>query len=329
MKATEIDVRTAKMLLEPLHGLESTIETEGDWAIALAIYRSEETFRCFHVTGLAKEVITVGERFCLRPLLDAVTREQRFYVLALSQKRVRLFDCGTYRIEEVALQGRVPSNLQSFLNTKMPDHVLDARSSGGPGVGSMKGVVFGTSSDRDKHNEYLAHYFRAIDTGVHRVLASGNIPLVLAGVEEELALYRKINTHKYLLEEDVYGSPDGVALKELHHRALDLVRKKLVSPAAKVVREFEDYRGVRRVALDLGEILARASEGRVSDLLVREDAERRGTWSRDTQKIREAGESEDLINVAVVETLLHGGQAYSLRAAEMPEGSEVAAVLRY
>lgn len=319
LKATEIDVRTAKMLLEPFHELESTIETDGDWVVTLAVYRAADIFRCFLVTDLTKDEIQVSDRFEVRPLLEAVSREQRFYILALSQKHVRLFDCTMHRIDEVDLKGRVQQNLHVFLSTKMPDHVLDGRAAGGPAVGSMKGVVFGTSADREKHDEYLAHFFRAIDSGLHPVLASTNTPLLLAGVEEEVALYRKINTHKQIIEQAVYGSQDGVNLRQLQQRAREVMRSRLAAPAAKVVAEFESHRGAKRVVTELDEILSQAEEGRVSDLLIREDAERLG----------DRGEGEDLLNLAAVRTLTHGGQAFTLRAAEMPEPADAAAVLRY
>ena len=92
LKELQIDVRTGQQLMDPLRELAATIEADGDWAVALAIYRSEDLLRCFRLPGVAREISTIADRFQIRPLLAAVTREQRFCVLALSQKHVRLFD---------------------------------------------------------------------------------------------------------------------------------------------------------------------------------------------------------------------------------------------
>jgi hypothetical protein len=54
----------------------------------------------------------------------------------------------------------------------------------------MKRVVFGTNSDRERHEEYLRHFFKEVDKGVNRILEGRAGPLILAGVEEEVALYR-------------------------------------------------------------------------------------------------------------------------------------------
>ena len=58
------------------------------------------------------------------------------------------------------------------------------------------------------------------------------------------------------------------------------------------------------------------ARGRVQDLLLRQETEqRRG--------------SEDLLNRAAIATLLQKGQVFELRASEMPEPVDVAAVLRF
>jgi len=81
------------MLAEPIHELAASVETEGDWGIGMLLYRSPETFRYVLMRELSKEFVTVGNRFQIRPLLGLLSHEQRCYLLALSQKHVRLFDC--------------------------------------------------------------------------------------------------------------------------------------------------------------------------------------------------------------------------------------------
>ena len=65
------------------------------------LYRSLETFRYIPMRELSKEFVTVGNHFQIRRLLGLLSREQRFYLLALSQKHVRLFDCTAQGAEEL------------------------------------------------------------------------------------------------------------------------------------------------------------------------------------------------------------------------------------
>jgi hypothetical protein len=224
LRATEIDADTARMLAEPIHELAAAIEVEGDWGFGMLIFRSPEVFRYFRLPELPKEFVSIGNGFQIRPLLGLFAHEQRFYLLALSQKHVRLFDCTQQSMEELQLPAKMPRNLKPWLNNRIPDHVLDNRSSAGSGEGSMKGVMFGTNTDREKHDEYLAHFFKEVDKGLRTVLLDKTIPLVVAAVEPEMAIYRRVNTYLRLTQEAVHGSSDGLTIRELHQRAVALLR---------------------------------------------------------------------------------------------------------
>jgi hypothetical protein len=208
------------------------------------------------------------------------------------------------------------------MNTRQPDHVLDNRAFGGPSLGSMPGVMFGTSADRERQDQYLTHFFKEVDKGLHSILADETEPLMLAGVEYEIALYRKVNTNPRLMEHSVQGSPDGVSRTELHERALEIVKRTFPAPLRKVINQFEKYRGSNRVSFSLTEILTNAYAGRILGLLLRKDAERRGIWN-------EASGEEDLLNLAALQTLLHRGQAFALKGCGLVDGNDAAAILRF
>jgi hypothetical protein len=291
LKVASPDVRTAQTLLEPLREFASTVETEGDWAVALAIYRSPDMFHCFRVPEIAKDFAAVEDGFDLRPLLKVISREQRFHLLALSQKKVRLFDCSQYRIQEIELHGRVPHNLRVFLNAAMS---------------SQAGAL-----DPERQEQYLTHFFQEIDKGLHKILAGDTAPLLLAGVEYEVALYRRITGYHHLMEQDIHGSPDGVRPHQLYESALEIIRTNFSAALRKLMREFPAHRDARRVAFNLTDIVEAASKGRVSHVLLREDAE------------------EPQLNLAALQTLSHGGEAYALKGFEMPDNADIAAVIRY
>jgi hypothetical protein len=99
------------------------------------------------------------------------------------------------------------------MDEREPDHVLDNRSAGGPSVGKMKGVLFGANTDRERHKE--------VDKGVHHILLGHTAPLILAGVEEEVAVYRHVNRYFRLIEQAVLGSPDAFEPNALHDRAME------------------------------------------------------------------------------------------------------------
>ena len=70
--------------------------------------------------------------------------------------------------------------------------------------------MFGTSSDREDKDEHMLHFFLGIDKAVQTALKESRNSLVPVGVEQELALYRRVNTYADLVEPGVHGAPDGL-----------------------------------------------------------------------------------------------------------------------
>jgi hypothetical protein len=196
----------------------------------------------------------------------------------------------------------------------------------------MEGVTFRTSTDRERRDEYLGHFFKEIDKGVHRLLRDDTAPLILAGVEYEIAGYRRVNTHSRLLEKAIHGSPDTMTARELHQYAMEIVMHSFSEPLQKALAHFEKLRDSPRVSLKWNAILTAAFEGRIADLLFSTDVEQRGVWNESLHEIQaqtDDGFEEDLVNVAALQTVLHRGQAFALRAQEMPEKADAVAVLRF
>jgi hypothetical protein len=294
-------------LLDPIREAVDAIETNHVWGKALLILRAPDVFHGYWLRQWRKEVLDVQERFQLRPLLAAIAREQRFHLLCLSQGEVRLFHSTMFQADEVKLPGSVPASLTAWMNARQPDHVLDNRSTGGPSTGSMKGVMFGTSSDREKRNEYLRHFFQEVDRGVHAVLREDIAPLVLAGVHDELAIYRRGNTYAHLFEKEVPGSPERVPTQELLERARDLLSQAPSAALRQVLGDVERH----PVSWSAKEIPEMAREGRIEDLLIHEDVD------------------DDRLDRAAIETLRHGGRVFAVRPAEMPRKGSAMAVLRH
>ncbi len=75
-----------------------------------AFFFSGGEVQYFHVGLELKELVAVGERFHLMPLLPLLTQSDHFYILALNQKNLRLYDATLTSIREVELKS-VPTNI--------------------------------------------------------------------------------------------------------------------------------------------------------------------------------------------------------------------------
>jgi hypothetical protein len=309
-----IDPALQVSLLQPMEEVFEHTESAGIWANALILLRSPDIFRYYFLYGQFKEQAIVANRFQIGAILSALGREQRFHLLALSRHNTRLLHCTPHAVEDEGLESVTPQDMRVWMNTQKPDHMLDGRSTAGPSVGSMKGVRFTTSSDRDNGDQDLTHFFKEVEKGVRTLLRQDTEPLILAGVDYEIASYRRVNSYPRLLEQAVVGSPDGLPDRELCRRARDLVMELPSAELAKALAAPERVDG-SRITVDPVEIFNAATEGRVADLFLCDTLDGDGI--------------AELMNTAAIETLRNSGRAFSLRAAEMPVDACTAAVLRF
>lgn len=322
-----ISDQTARELLEPLQALTQDQEllTGSRWGRAL--YRSPNVLRQFDLIGPVNEELTVGARFFIRPLLAELHLPAQFYLLELSKKDVALLRCAHFHAEEVELPKGVPTTLEEALEFKKPDHDLENRSAAGSSDGAKRRVRFGTGSGRETQQTYLSDFYRAVDRGVVEVLSNSKAPLVLAGVDEDTAIYRMINTYSNLLARAIGGSALGSfpLREESLEQAYWIVRSDVAETAAARLAEWKERATPARFSVHLEEILKAAMDGRVDSVYIDESAQRMGAFAAPNQ--HSWGE-EDLLNLAATETILRGGQAFALPNSKMPDMA-VAAILRY
>jgi len=310
-------------LIEPLLRLTETPEFQAGSHWGRAIFRSPEVFTILDGIETVKPGVTAGPCFEIRPVLADLHLPAEFYLLKLSQKAVEPWRYAGLRAQRVELPKGVPRTLDEALEFKPPDHDLENRSPAGSSIGSMRGVRFGTGSGRETAQTYVADFFKAVDRGIRELVHSADAPLVLAGVDEDTALYRSVSGYQRLLKETIHGSANSpFSEDELLQRAYAIVRSEAIERAVASLMELKERMAPARLSTDLDTILRAAVDGRVGWLYINQDARAFGV------KNVHWGE-EDLLNRAAIETLRQRGLAFSLPAAKMPDGAAVAAVFRY
>lgn len=318
-------------IMEPLRHLPDGLES-GPESRSAIVFRSPALFKQYFVPAVLDNSVTVADHFQVLDLLVAARACRPFYILALSQKHIRLLRCTNTASEEIALPSSVPQSLDDFLQMDQPDHVLDNSVTAGAGVGSGTRVMFGTGTDKERKDQYLLHFYKAVDTGVTELLKNDPAPLIVAGVEYELAVYRHESKFPRLAGEGVRGAPDGLKGGELHKRALEIAELYFGKEVDEALAMFERF-GSERTSVSLKEIVKAAHDGRVLHLFVAEGERHMGDWDETNDRVRmhreEQPGGEDIINAAAVQTLRHGGNVFVIPRNRIPHGSQMAAVMRY
>lgn len=319
-------------LFETLRDWETISQGQEPQGKAVAVFRSPAVF---NITWMQDQVQTralVGPHFYIRPLLAELDKGNQFYILALSQKDVRLLRCNSRGAEEVSIPGGTATSFGGYMDSAKPDHSRNNLTSAGPSGGHSKGIVGTTDTERENKGEYLGHFFRQIDRGVNELLRGSSDPVVLAGVEYELAQYHTLNTYPHLLDEDVKGAPNALKAGEMHARAIEALGRSYENRADAVLAEYNHKAG-GGASNRLKDVVTAAHDGRVLSLLVSDSLETTGTFDERTHAVKGhatgISEDEDLVNDAAVQTILHGGRVLSLSNKKMPNGAPLAAVFRY
>lgn len=333
--ARGVRATSARELLKPAAAL---LEDRPFWEHqdeGLALYLAPEFFRCWRVPFPPPEVLTVGRRFSLKPLLPLVSGAERFYILALSQHHVRLLSCTPFSSSAMPLPD-TPDSLPEALWTDDPERQLQFHSGAGGsgGRGERRPARFhGHGTGVDDTQEKIRRYLRAVDKGVTDALAGQRMPLVLASVKALLPLYREISSYPNVIEEGIWGNPETRRDEDLRREAWRLLAPMFETSKQEAVDRFRELASKGRATAEVNAVALAAMDGRVDELIVAPTAESWGLVRLDRHAIEPSApdhpEAEELVDVSIIETLGRGGKVYGLELRDMPAPSPLAATLRY
>lgn len=315
-----------------LRPLREFIEEESAWrgmGDGLAMFLRPGWSRSFRLPFAFPEIVTVGERFDVKPLLPVALAGERFLVLALSQDQVRLLEGTRHGIEEVELE-HVPRSLAFALRFDDPqaERLYHVTRSSGTTRAVFHGHGVGGEVDKDR----ILRFFREVDRGLHEVLHGRGTPMLLACVDYEAAIYREANTYPHLVPGSLSGNPDRLSAEELHRRAWTLMEPMFHEVLETDAARFRELAGTGLTSHDLGDVLDASLAGRVEVLFVAIDRERWGAVDPlgkvEAHGVEMPGD-RDLLDVAAVRALASGARVHAISADEMPSEEPAAAILRF
>ncbi|MDB9536079.1 hypothetical protein PN451_09575 [Dolichospermum planctonicum CS-1226] len=304
----------------------------------LVIFSSPNLFRYYCLPISFPQLAIVGKNFHIKPLLELINNDGKFYILALSQNHVKFYSGTRYKLDEIAVEN-MPENLEETLLEDEFQKGVQHR------VGTPRSVSYAAqqpgsvhgqgSSDREKHEREILNFCYAVDTALHEILRDEKAPLILAGVDYLLPIYQKANTYPHFLETGITGNVELMKTEELNRAAWEIV-----SPLFQ--QEYEDIMGVylqlageesTKITNDIKTIIPAAYYQRVDTLFVPLKQHIWGKFDLPNATVElhpePAPDDEDMLDFAVIHTILNGGRVYTLEPEAMPSGVKVAAICRY
>ncbi|MBD2432478.1 MULTISPECIES: hypothetical protein [Fischerella] len=322
----------ARDLLQPVQEIDK-YEFWQHQSDGLAIFISKNMFSYYCLPLNFAELVVVNDRFHLKPLLSLLTGDGQFYILALSQNQVRLFQGTRYSVNEIELEN-VPQSLAEALKYDTADKQLQFHT-GTPqaGGGDRAAIFHGHGAGNDEEKDNILRYFRLVNEGLQELLKNQQTPLVLAGVEYLFSIYKEANTYPHLMDEGVTGNPDELKAEELHSLAWKIVQPYFEQAQQADAVRYQELAGTGQTSNNIKEIVPMAYYKLVDTLFVAVGVQQWGHFTPDENQVelhqhKEIGD-EDLMDFAAIHTLLNGGTVYAVEPQAVPDNTPIAAVFRY
>lgn len=319
----------ARHLLAPAHRLFEDASFWTNQSDGLACFLAPDVVQLYRLPFAFPEMAVVASHFHLKLLLPLLTGDGRFYVLAISQNHVRLLQGTAHGIERVDLKG-VPTSLSQAMQFHDRDEPLNFHTRPVGGLGRWAQIFHGQGVGIDDFKDDLLRYFQQIDRGLHDLLRTERVPLILASVEYLWPLYRKANTYPHLGERGIPGSPDRLSDKELHEQGWAIVQPQFQETQRNAAALYQQLAGTGRTTNDISEAVNAACQGRLEILFVALGKEQWGTYkpSGGGITVHEKAEpgDEDLLNVAAMHTFLRGGAVFVVPTEDVPGGGLLAGI---
>jgi hypothetical protein len=321
-------------MLEPIRDLAADPEFWEQRSEGLAIFVSNDTFRHYRVPLRLHELVVVNARFQVKPLLSLLDAGEQYLLLTLSQNRVRLWQGNRFALREVEVGG-LPENKRQALNYDGADRGSQVHSAmqGRAAKGKQGAVFHGQGGSPDAAKDDLEQYFRVVDASLRPVLRANRAPLLLAGVDYLLPIYRKVNRYAHLAGEELAGNCDHLTAHQLHDKAWPLIEPRFDAKREEDAARFRALAGTGKTSDDIRVVAPAALQGKVDVLFFDRRDQVWGAFdeARSSVELREEPQpgDDDLLDFAAVRTALSRGSVYAVERRRIPADGPVAAIFRY
>lgn len=302
-KDTDLILKNLKKLVE---SIDISHNQEGQ-----ALFVSKSLAEKVDLPFRVNERVVINHTFATREIIMGINRSPRYFTLALSASKARLFESYRDRLVEVHLNG-FPMNSDLPLYEYNPSDM-----------------------SREKEKK-LKEFFNRVDKAFQEFYKIENLPLVLVGVQKNLGYFREVADHKNLVIATVEGNYDDVPVHEIGRHVWPLVKEHMNILRNGVLEDLNDAVSAQKYVSGLGEIWRMADEGRMRMLIVEEDFRQMALLNPDNSlkfaegtAFQSEGFIDDVVDEVAEKVIEKGGRVVFVDNGVLKHHQRIAAVLRY
>lgn len=298
----------------------------------LAVFIAKGFFKTLKLPEPVKQELHVNATFHLSPLVPFVGRSDYFYLLVFSKNTSSFYKGDAFGLKRMDVEG-LPQGMNDVIHfeEKSARKLFRGGGTATPGAGAnFHGHGSGLADDR----EYLMQYLTEIDQTLHtEVLGNERVPLLLAAVDYMVGAYRQASSYNYLVEKAIIGNYDHEDLRSLFQRSLEIMAPYFEERSKRALENYYNQLATPRTSSMPDKVIPASFYKQVSDLFAEKGAHIWGKFDEQSNTLTVHEEKQDgdecLINLAVVNTLMNGGDVHILDADRMPKQAVIAATMRY
>lgn len=322
----ELSEKEAKGFLTSAYDL---LENKDFWlhlSDGLAVFIGQDRFEYYTLPINFDPLVYVNNHYYLHPVMPMLKKDDRFFLLALSQGKVRFFEGHAHSITPVKINDLVPANFEAAMALEDPEKSLQMHGSG------KAAVHHGHGTYKDEKDWQVEQFCRMVDNGLMEMLHDENAPMIIAGVDELVAVYKNISNYKHIVDAHVGGNPDNDDPALLHEKGWAKMQPYFNEKREEKKERFNAAFAENKASSDLLDIVPAAINGKVDTLFL--DKKTPVIWgnyleSNNTIDIHNKRETQSicLVNLAAIKTFEQGGEVNQIDA-PISE-SQVNAIFRY
>jgi hypothetical protein len=321
-----------KRMLKPGYDLLREDEFWYNLSDTLACFIAEGRFEYIRLPFTVKQDMLLNTSFMVSPLTRLFMQPEYFYVLLMSKKQAKLYRADAWGIELIDIP-ELPRGVEDVVHFEEKDDQKLFRAGTGGGTGGANFHGIGSGKPDDKKN--IEMYLDEVDETLWKELLNNeHVPLLLAGIEYMIPIYKSVTQYRYLWNEHLaHGGLEHEHEEVLYRMAMEKMQPYFLERKEKALRMYANQSASALTASVVDDIIPAVYYGQVSHLFVREGSHVWGSFNVETNElvIHAAQEADDdcLVDKATTKALAMGGEVFLLPADEMPAATELAAVLRY
>lgn len=316
-------------IMQPLVSLAEDHDFWSNTLDGLAVLRSNDEFRVYRLQRPVPERAMVSEHFHVKPLIRIMQSVDRYQVLCLNRKNIRLLEGTRDALDEIPLASGVPATIEDALGKEATEPQTSMASNSG---GGNRHHSYSSTSDENALD--TERFFRAVDQAVHELHSRPTgLPLLIAALPEHVAVFRKVSHNSLVMASAIEGNPDVMDAEMLRSQAWSLIEPQYLSRLQGLVDSFQSALAKGHGSSDVAQAAVAACTGRVASLLVDADqriagriANKEGNVEYDNVPTPTSG---DVLDDLCESVLHHGGEVIVVPSHRMPTSTGLAATYRF